>query len=106
MVLLLKILQSSCFCYVYYIFFCSEVKVPTKKSEEVLSDIFHFRAPEAVDVIQFEAKIPLYSELGLREQGEVRFVDGKTKKIDDGKTKKIEKTFKEDEVCFGILLHK
>lgn len=75
------------------VLFDSQIKFPAEKTEEVLSDIYHFRVADARDVVKFQTKIPLYADIGMKEQAMVKYVDGRTENI--------ERIFKKDEVpCF------
>ena len=59
------------------------VQFPTEKSEEVLSDIYHFRVTDAIDEVRIRVKIPLYSSVGIREQLTRKFIDGRTEEFEE-----------------------
>ena len=46
-----------------------------------MSDVYHFRVIDAIDVVDFETKIPLYSDIGVKEQAVVKFIDGRMEKL-------------------------
>lgn len=48
-----------------------------------MSDVYHFRVIDAIDVVDFETKIPLYSDIGVKEQAVVKFIDGRMEKLEE-----------------------
>lgn len=48
-----------------------------------MSDVYHFRVIDAIDVVDFETKIPLYSDIGVKEQAVVRFIDGSMEELEE-----------------------
>ena len=57
--------------------FSSVVKFTTAESEELISDVYHFRVTDAIDVVKFDARIPLYSNIDMNEQPALKYADGR-----------------------------
>ena len=60
-----------------FFIFSSVVKFSTAESEELISDVYHFRVTDAIDVVKFDARIPLYSNIDMNEQPALKYADGR-----------------------------
>lgn len=61
----------------------SQIKIKTNKADDVISDIFQVRITDCVEVMTLELMIPLYSEVGKKEQPFFKFLDGRSQEFND-----------------------